>query len=125
MLCLQPRQIAFVRQLSRYQHQLGIFGSVGEIGVHHGKFLMPIVGNALTGEPAVAIDLFEDQQTNVDASGGLGWLVPGGCIHGCVFLGGGQVRLYWQCSGVEWRGVEWGIWEGFSEQQRAHAAEQW
>lgn len=70
MICLQqPRQIAFVKSLSAKQHELGIFGSVGEIGVHHGKFLIPIVGNALAGEPAIAIDLFEDQSSNVDTSG--------------------------------------------------------
>lgn len=65
----QPRQIAFVKALTAKQHELGIFGSVGEIGVHHGKFLIPIIGNALAGEPAVALDLFEDQSSNVDVSG--------------------------------------------------------
>lgn len=68
-LLLQPRQIAFVKAFSAKQHELGIYGSVGEIGVHHGKFLIPIVGNALAGEPAVALDLFEDQTGNVDTSG--------------------------------------------------------
>lgn len=66
---LQPRQIAFVKAFTAKQHELGIYGSVGEIGVHHGKFLIPIVGNALAGEPAVAMDLFEDQSGNVDTSG--------------------------------------------------------
>lgn len=37
--------------------------------MHHGKFLIPLVGNALRSEPAVAIDLFEDQSANVDTSG--------------------------------------------------------
>jgi hypothetical protein len=58
-----------VKAFSAKQHELGIYGSVGEIGVHHGKFLIPIVGNALAGEPAVALDLFEDQTGNVDTSG--------------------------------------------------------
>jgi hypothetical protein len=58
-----------VKALTAKQHELGIFGSVGEIGVHHGKFLIPIIGNALAGEPAVAMDLFEDQSSNVDVSG--------------------------------------------------------
>jgi hypothetical protein len=48
---------------------MGILGTVGEIGVHHGKFLMPIVGYALQEEPAVAVDLFEDQAQNFDGSG--------------------------------------------------------
>jgi hypothetical protein len=68
--CLpQPRQIAFVKALTAKQHELGLYGAVGEIGVHHGKFLIPIIGNALAGEPAVALDLFEDQTGNVDTSG--------------------------------------------------------
>lgn len=58
-----------MKALTAKQHELGIFGSVGEIGVHHGKFLIPIIGNALAGEPAVALDLFEDQSSNVDVSG--------------------------------------------------------
>jgi hypothetical protein len=42
----------------------------GEIGVHHGKFLLPIVGAADARETAVAIDLFEQQQgQNLDGSG--------------------------------------------------------
>jgi hypothetical protein len=68
---LQPPQVAYVKQLTAKQHSLGIYGAVGEIGVHHGKFFLPIVGNALAEEPAVAIDLFEEQQgINVDGSGG-------------------------------------------------------
>jgi hypothetical protein len=42
---------------------------VGEIGVHHGKFFIPIAGNALQAEPAIAMDLFDNQGANVDASG--------------------------------------------------------
>jgi hypothetical protein len=66
---LQPRQISIVKAVTAKQHALGIYGAVGEIGVHHGKFLIPIVGNALSSEPAVALDLFEDQTGNVDTSG--------------------------------------------------------
>jgi hypothetical protein len=58
-----------VKALTAKQHELGLYGAVGEIGVHHGKFLIPIIGNALAGEPAVALDLFEDQSGNVDTSG--------------------------------------------------------
>jgi hypothetical protein len=80
----QARQIAFVKAFSTKQHELGVFGSVGEIGVHHGKFLIPLVGNALRAEPAVAIDLFEDQSANVDTSGV--------CVAFVVCLvGGGQL----------------------------------
>lgn len=46
----------------------GIEGGVGEIGVHHGKFLIAL---ALLKErqPAVAIDVFDLQSLNVDRSG--------------------------------------------------------
>ncbi len=38
--------------------------------MHHGKFLIPLVGAADIREPAVAIDLFEQgQKENVDKSG--------------------------------------------------------
>ena len=46
-----------------------MFGSVGEIGVHHGKFWLPIATFSLSFEPAVAVDLFEDQEKNFDGSG--------------------------------------------------------
>jgi hypothetical protein len=42
---------------------------VGEIGVHHGKFFLPIVGLSVREEPAIAMDLFEQQQHNFDGSG--------------------------------------------------------
>lgn len=73
----QPPQIQYVKRLTAKQHELGIYGAVGEIGVHHGKFLIPIVGNALVDEPAVAMDLFEDQQANLDKSGGSGVAAAG------------------------------------------------
>lgn len=59
----------YVRAFSEFQHHLGLFGAVGEVGVHHGKFFMPIAGYALRSEPAVAMDLFEDQSANFDQSG--------------------------------------------------------
>lgn len=55
--------------MSAVQHELGIYGAVGEIGVHHGKFFAPIAGNAAPGEPLVAVDLFESQIENYDLSG--------------------------------------------------------
>jgi hypothetical protein len=59
-----------VRSITARQWALQVFGSVGEIGVHHGKFLIPLVGAADVREPAVAIDLFEEgQKDNLDQSG--------------------------------------------------------
>lgn len=43
-------------------------GPVCEIGVHHGRFLIG-AHNALGGVRAVGIDLFEQQERNVDGSG--------------------------------------------------------
>eukprot|EP00878_Enallax_costatus_P041637 GHUV01048466.1.p1 GENE.GHUV01048466.1~~GHUV01048466.1.p1 ORF type:complete len:179 (+),score=33.36 GHUV01048466.1:196-732(+) len=65
----QAPQIEYVKVFTRRQHELGIYGTVGEIGVHHGKFLIPILGNALASEPAIAMDLFEDQESNLAKSG--------------------------------------------------------
>ena len=56
---LVENQVRYVRTLTAFQHSLGIYGAAGEIGVHHGKFFAPIAGNAVVGEPVVAIDLFE------------------------------------------------------------------
>jgi hypothetical protein len=43
-------------------------GPIAEIGVHHGKFLIG-AHNALGGQKALGIDLFDDQSRNVDGSG--------------------------------------------------------
>jgi hypothetical protein len=52
------------RQVNR-----GIKAAVGEIGVHHGRYFIPLALLRQTGERAVAIDVFEDQHLNVDYSG--------------------------------------------------------
>lgn len=61
--------VVHVYLLTQRQHEQGIYGPVGEIGVHHGKFWMPITGFADRSEPLAAIDVFEDQTMNFDASG--------------------------------------------------------
>lgn len=61
--------IVYVYLLTQRQHKQGIYGPVGEIGVHHGKFWMPITGFADKSEPTIAIDLFNDQTSNFDGSG--------------------------------------------------------
>lgn len=57
--------------LSKVQHnRMGLQGTVGEIGVHHGKFTLPIAMFALPNEPLWAADLFDTlQEQNVDRSG--------------------------------------------------------
>lgn len=47
----------------------GVTGSVGEIGVHHGRLFILLALMLAPGERGFAIDLFEDQDANIDASG--------------------------------------------------------
>lgn len=51
------------------QREHSVSGSIAEIGVHHGKlfFIISHIGNEAT--KLIAIDLFDDQQKNIDASG--------------------------------------------------------
>ncbi|CAO3457448.1 predicted protein [Azospirillum argentinense] len=52
-----------------WQNAQGVTGSVGEIGVHHGRLFILLALARRPGERAFAIDLFDDQQFNVDQSG--------------------------------------------------------
>jgi len=61
--------VYMVARLSKLQHKAGLFGTVGEIGVHHGKFTAALSGFASVVEDTVAVDLFADQDQNVDGSG--------------------------------------------------------
>lgn len=68
---LEKKAIDLTLYLSRIQRSLGIHGSIGEIGVHHGKYfiLLSLMRN-LKIETLVAIDLFDElQEENVDHSG--------------------------------------------------------
>lgn len=47
----------------------GVGGNVAEIGVHHGKSFLLLANGVRDGESAVALDVFGDQQKNVDRSG--------------------------------------------------------
>ena len=61
----------FLETLSQVQHTtLGLFGTVGEIGVHHGRFTSFLYMTARETETLMAVDLFEPlQDANVDMSG--------------------------------------------------------
>jgi hypothetical protein len=52
-----------------YQTSIGMRGNVCEIGVHHGKYFYALATGLVSGEKAVAIDLFENQEENIDQSG--------------------------------------------------------
>lgn len=58
-----------VMKISNVQHSRGMFGSVGELGVHHGRFTSCIFITASRGEKLVVADVFEQQEKNVDGSG--------------------------------------------------------
>ncbi|HEX4191024.1 MAG TPA: class I SAM-dependent methyltransferase [Marmoricola sp.] len=51
------------------QADRGVAGSVLEVGVHHGKLFLGLHLLRRTGESSVAVDLFGDQELNIDSSG--------------------------------------------------------
>ena len=66
---LEQTDVDYILEIVNYQNQSSIYGSVGEIGVHHGKLF--ILFNLLTREDehSFAIDLFDEQKENIDRSG--------------------------------------------------------
>lgn len=66
---LESYSAEFIATLSEVQRRAGYVGSVGEIGVHHGKLFIILLLTVSEGERAVAIDIFEQQHLNVDHSG--------------------------------------------------------
>lgn len=66
---LNPVSAAFIASLSQHQKEMGFSGSCGEIGVHHGKLFLILHMLADTARPSFAVDLFEQQHLNSDASG--------------------------------------------------------
>lgn len=66
---LQPGALTLVKVLDRAQRSTGISGAIAEIGVHHGKLFIALLLLQGDDECAVAIDLFGDQELNIDKSG--------------------------------------------------------
>jgi hypothetical protein len=58
-----------IAALADAQQAAGVRGAVAEIGVHHGRLFILLSLCRAAGEAAVAIDLFEEQAQNIDASG--------------------------------------------------------
>lgn len=58
-----------VSHLSVLQVRSNLKGGVGEIGIHHGKLFILLHLSLQTGEASFALDVFEEQEFNVDASG--------------------------------------------------------
>jgi hypothetical protein len=66
---VEPQALDVLRTLSEAQDREGIVGAVAEIGVHHGRLFIAMQLLNAPGVPAVAIDVFDNQELNVDESG--------------------------------------------------------
>ncbi|WP_241473500.1 class I SAM-dependent methyltransferase [Mycolicibacterium neoaurum] len=61
--------IGLLHAVDDYQRAAGIGGPIAEIGVHHGQLFIAMKLLQQPGEASIAIDLFEDQDANIDKSG--------------------------------------------------------
>jgi hypothetical protein len=61
--------LVLIDAIEAEQREMGVDGGVAEIGVHHGKLFVLLSLLRREGEGALALDLFEDQERNIDHSG--------------------------------------------------------
>lgn len=66
---LDRRSARIIAALGQYQTREKISGAVGEIGIHHGKLFILLDLIKTDNEASFAVDLFEQQELNVDHSG--------------------------------------------------------
>lgn len=66
---LNASTAVYMSSLEVLQRQIGVHGDVCEIGVHHGKSYLTMALSLPAGEGGVAIDVFGDQEANLDRSG--------------------------------------------------------
>ncbi|MGX9790288.1 class I SAM-dependent methyltransferase [Mycobacterium sp. MMS18-G62] len=66
---LEPEILMTLEVLNSAQRAKQISGAVAEIGVHHGKLFIGLRLLQRPGEKSVAIDIFDDQELNIDGSG--------------------------------------------------------
>jgi len=66
---LDKRSARIIATLGAYQSAQGIRGALGEIGVHHGKLFILLDLMRTADETSFAVDLFDEQDQNVDQSG--------------------------------------------------------
>src|SRR5262245_60141233 len=66
---LLPDAARMIVALARKQEETGVHGNVAEIGVHHGKLFLLLALLARPNETALAVDLFDEQDKNIDKSG--------------------------------------------------------
>ena len=61
--------ISLLKTVDNAQRDAGVGGPIAEIGVHHGQLFIAMKLLQRPGEASIAIDLFEDQDANIDNSG--------------------------------------------------------
>jgi hypothetical protein len=61
--------LEIINEINNIQSSENISGSLGEIGVHHGKFFVLLSLISRQNKICLAIDLFEKQSENIDNSG--------------------------------------------------------
>jgi Methyltransferase domain len=66
---LDPQFFDVLIAVKKAQNLTGACGGAMEIGVHHGRFFIPLNGMIDDASRSFAVDLFEDQKFNVDKSG--------------------------------------------------------
>ena len=66
---LSKESALLIHETNHAQLDIGVEGAVAEIGVHHGRLFILLALLRRPGEAALAIDLFEHQEFNVDKSG--------------------------------------------------------
>ncbi|WP_146747668.1 class I SAM-dependent methyltransferase [Paramagnetospirillum kuznetsovii] len=64
----QPSSVIFMAHFKELFERHGVTGGACEIGVHHGKYLIAL-HNILAPARSLGIDVFDDQDKNVDGSG--------------------------------------------------------
>jgi Methyltransferase domain len=64
-----PGAVQMIVAISGAQQKLLVRGHIAEIGVHHGKLFILLCLLCGEGERSVAVDLFGDQDKNIDKSG--------------------------------------------------------
>jgi SAM-dependent methyltransferase len=66
---VDARLAPWVQLIGSIQRDQNIRGNIGEIGVYHGKFLIALAHLSRPGEKVTAIDVFDDQEKNLDGAG--------------------------------------------------------
>lgn len=66
---MEPEVLLVAGALDEAQRARSVGGAVAEIGVHHGKLFIGLHLLQRDGEKSVAIDIFGDQDLNIDGSG--------------------------------------------------------